>query len=48
MIKLVTIKCTIKLGLVYENVTLGRFQFFADDFESNYYYNQILIFDNRM
>ena len=34
-------------GLVYENVTLGRFQFFADDFRSNYYYNQILIFDNQ-
>jgi hypothetical protein len=36
-----------KVGLVYENVTLGRFQFFADDFRSNYYYNQILIFDNQ-
>ena len=33
--------------LVYENVTLGTFQFFADDFRSNYYYNQILIFDNQ-
>ena len=36
-----------KVGLVYENVTLGTFQFFADDFRSNYYYNQILIFDNQ-
>ncbi|MFV8357369.1 putative porin [Flavobacterium sp. XS1P32] len=36
-----------KVGLVYENFTLGRFQFFADDFRSNYYYNQILIFDNQ-
>jgi hypothetical protein len=36
-----------KLGLVYENTTLGKFQFFADDFRSNYYYNQILIFDDR-
>ena len=36
-----------KLGLVYENTTLGKFQFFADDFRSNYYYNQILIFDTK-
>jgi hypothetical protein len=36
-----------KLGLVYENSTLGKFQFFADDFRSNYYYNQILIFDDK-
>lgn len=35
-----------KLGLTYENTTLGKFQFFIDDFRSNYYYNQILIFDN--
>lgn len=36
-----------KLGLTYENTTLGKFQFFVDDFRSNYYYNQILIFDNQ-
>lgn len=36
-----------KVGLLYENSTLGTFQFFADDFRSNYYYNQILIFDNQ-
>lgn len=36
-----------KAGLVYENTTLGKFQFFADDFRSNYYYNQILIFDDK-
>ena len=36
-----------KLGLTYENTFLGKFQFFVDDFRSNYYYNQILIFDNR-
>ncbi|MFV8344937.1 putative porin [Flavobacterium sp. ZB4P13] len=35
-----------KVGLVYENTTLGKFQFFADDFRSNYHYNQILIFDD--
>jgi hypothetical protein len=36
-----------KLGLVYENIALGKFQFFTDDFRSNYYYNQILIFDDK-
>jgi hypothetical protein len=36
-----------KLGLVYENSTLGKFEFFVDDFRSNYYYNQILIFDDK-
>ena len=36
-----------KLGLTYENLTLGKFQFFADDFYNNYYYNQILILDTQ-
>jgi hypothetical protein len=36
-----------KLGLIYENTTLGKFQFFADDFFSNYYYNQILILNTQ-
>jgi hypothetical protein len=36
-----------KVGLVYENTTLGKFQFFADDFRSNYYYGKILIFDDK-
>lgn len=36
-----------RLGAVYENTTLGKFQFFVDDFRSNFYYNQILIFDDR-
>ncbi|WP_040473783.1 putative porin [Flavobacterium frigoris] len=36
-----------KAGLVYENTTLGKFQFFADDFRSNYYYDKILIFDDK-
>jgi hypothetical protein len=35
-----------KLGLMYENTTLGTFTFFADDFRSNYYYNKILYFDD--
>ncbi len=34
-----------KVGLIYENTTLGKFQFYADDFFSNFYYNQILILD---
>lgn len=36
-----------KVGLVYENTTLGAFTFFADDFRSNYFYNNILYFDTE-
>ena len=36
-----------KVGLTYENTTLGKFNFFVDDFFSNYYYNQILIMDDQ-
>ncbi|TRX20611.1 hypothetical protein FNW25_02510 [Flavobacterium franklandianum] len=36
-----------KVGLTYENTTLGKFNFFVDDFFSNYYYNQILIKDDQ-
>jgi hypothetical protein len=36
-----------KLGLMYENTTLGKFHFFVDDFRSNYYYKQILIRDDK-
>jgi hypothetical protein len=32
-----------KVGVVYENKTLGKFQFFMDDFRYNYYYDKILI-----
>jgi hypothetical protein len=32
--------------LTYENTTLGKFIFFADDFKY-YYYNQILIRDDK-
>jgi hypothetical protein len=35
-----------KAGLIYENKLLGRFQFFAEDFFENYYYNQVLILDS--
>lgn len=36
-----------KLGLVYENTTLGKFHFFGEDFINNYYYHQILILDTK-
>ena len=36
-----------KLGLTYENTSLGKFQFYADDYFSNFYYNKILILDNQ-
>jgi hypothetical protein len=32
-----------KVGAIYENSLLGRFQFFAEDFRYNYYYKRILI-----
>jgi hypothetical protein len=35
-----------KVGLVYDNATIGKFNFFVDDFFSNYFYNQILIKDD--
>ena len=35
-----------KVGLIYENTSLGQFKFFVDDYFSNYYYNQILILDD--
>lgn len=31
-----------KAGAMYENTTLGKFQFFVDDFRYNYYYNSVL------
>ncbi|MCC9073354.1 putative porin [Flavobacterium sp. F-65] len=35
-----------KAGIAYENILLGKFQFFIDDFRSNSYYSRVLIFDN--
>jgi len=35
-----------KLGLVYENMTLGSFTFFVDDLRSNYFYNNILYLES--
>ncbi|GIZ08841.1 hypothetical protein FUMI01_15680 [Flavobacterium sp. UMI-01] len=32
-----------KAGVIYENTTLGNFQFFVDDFRSNFYYYKILV-----
>ncbi|HEY6143128.1 MAG TPA: putative porin [Flavobacterium sp.] len=37
-----------KVGLTYENTTLGKFQFFADDFFNNFYYNQIIVLENNV
>ena len=36
-----------KLGLVYENMTLGAFTFFVDDLHSNYFYNNVLFLDTE-
>lgn len=37
-----------KLGAIYENTTLGKFQFFIDDFRYNYYYNTIFVLSNKV
>ncbi len=37
-----------KLGLKYDNKTLGNFQLFAEDFRDNSYYNKVLIFNNNV
>ncbi|PWA04430.1 putative porin [Flavobacterium psychrotolerans] len=37
-----------KVGAVYENTTLGKFQFFVDDFRYNYYYNAIFVLSNQV
>lgn len=36
-----------KVGAIYENATIGKFQFFVDDYRYNYYYNTIFIFDSK-
>jgi hypothetical protein len=36
-----------KLGVVYENTTLGAFTFFVDDLHTNYFYNNILYLDKE-
>ena len=35
-----------KVGAVYENALLGKFQFFIEDFRYNYYYEKILILNS--
>ncbi len=35
-----------KVGVIYENKILGKFQFFAEDFRYNYYYNRVLILNS--
>jgi hypothetical protein len=34
-------------GLIYENTTLGKFKFFAEDFSTHYYYGKILLLDSQ-
>lgn len=36
-----------RLGIVYENATLGKFQFFTEEFRYNYYYNSVLFLSNQ-
>lgn len=35
-----------KAGVIYENSLLGKFQFFAEDFRYNYYYDRVLILNS--
>ncbi len=35
-----------KAGVIYENSLLGKFQFFAEDFRFNYYYDRVLILNS--
>ena len=35
-----------KVGAIYENSLLGKFQFFVEDFHYNYYYDKVLILDS--
>jgi hypothetical protein len=38
-----------KVGATYENTTLGKFQFFIEDFNYNFYYKTLLVFaDNSV
>jgi hypothetical protein len=36
-----------KVGINYENKTLGKVQFFIDDFRSNYYYKNVVLINNQ-
>lgn len=35
-----------KVGAIYENSLLGKFQFFAEDFRYNHYFDKVLILDS--
>ena len=35
-----------KVGAIYENSLLGKFQFFVEDFRYNYFYDKLLILDS--
>lgn len=35
-----------KVGAIYENTQLGKFQFFVEDYRFNYYFDKILILDS--
>ena len=37
-----------KIGLVYENSTLGKFEFFIDDFRFNNYYEKVFVVNNEI
>ena len=36
-----------RVGAIYENAILGKFQFFVDDFRYNYYYNSVLYLSGK-
>ncbi|WP_445454009.1 putative porin [Flavobacterium sp. 25HG05S-40] len=35
-----------KVGAIYENKLLGKFQFFAEDFRYNYYFDKVLVLES--
>lgn len=37
-----------KVGAIFENTTLGKFQFFLDEFRFNYYYNSVYVVSNQI
>jgi hypothetical protein len=36
-----------RLGIAYENLTLGKFQFFTEEFRYNYFYNSVLFLSTQ-
>lgn len=37
-----------KVGAVYESALLGQFQFFVDDYRTNYYYDKVIVSENNV